>query len=90
VPRKAKPDDPDWIDLSENQKRQIKAAMRQIAKTRHLEDNWNPDAITPPDVQMKALRAYHEGKGPHINFVNSVVAKVAGEVLQKAARRKIN
>ena len=90
MPRKAKPDDPDWIELSANQKRQVKAAMRRIAMTRDEEDSWNPDATTPPDVQMKYLRAYHEGKGPHINFVNSFVAKVASEMFQKAARRKLN
>jgi hypothetical protein len=90
MPRKAKPDDPDWMDLSADQKRQIKAAMRRIAKTRHLEDCPIPDGPTPASVQMKYLRAYHEGKGPHINFVNSVVATVASEVFQKAARRKLN
>lgn len=90
MPRKAKPDDPDWIDLSANQKRQVKAAMRRIAKMRDQEDDWDPYATTPPDVQMKALRAYHEGKGPHINFVDSLVAKVASEVFLKAARRKLN
>jgi hypothetical protein len=90
MPRKAKPDDPDWIELSANQKRQLKAAMRQIAKTRDQKDDWDPYAITPPGVQMKALRAYHKGKGPHINFVDSFAAKVASEVFQKAARRKLN
>jgi hypothetical protein len=90
MPRKAKPDDPDWIDLSANQKRQVKAAMRRIAKTGDQKDDWDPYAITPPEVQMKYLRAYHEDTGPHINFENSFVAKVAGEAFQKAARRKLN
>ncbi len=87
MPQKAKPDDPDWIDLSPRQKRQIRAFLKRV----RMDDRSPiPDGPTPPDAQMKALRAYHEGKGPHINFVNSFVAKVASEVFQKAARRKLN
>lgn len=87
MPRKAKPDDPDWIDLSPRQKRQIKAFVKRV----RMDDRSPiPDAPTPPDVQMKALRAYYEGKGPHINFVKSIVSKVASEAFAKAARRKIN
>ncbi len=64
--------------------------MRRIAKMRDQEDDWDPDAITTPDAQVKALRAFHEGKGPHINFANSFVAQIANEAFQKSARRKIN
>src|SRR6185437_12605864 len=28
---------------------------------------------TPPEEQLRALRAYYEGRGPHINFENSMV-----------------
>jgi hypothetical protein len=89
MPRRVKPDDPDWVDLSANQKRQIKAAMRQISKTRDIVYPI-PDDPTPADIQVKYLRAHHENGGPHINFENSFIAKVASEVFQIAARRKLN
>jgi hypothetical protein len=90
MPRKAKPDDPDWIDLSANQKRQIKAAVLHLRKTQHLKGDWIPDGITPPEVQMEALRAYHRGEGPHINYVDSFIVKVANEAFRKARLRKVN
>jgi hypothetical protein len=90
MPQRAKPDDPDWTDLSANQKRQIKAAMRRLAKTRDIEDCLTPDGPTPTNVQMRYLRNYHENDGPHINFCDSFVAKLVSEVFQKAARCKLN
>lgn len=45
---------------------------------------------TPPEEQLKALRAYYEGRGSHINFEDSIVSKVASEVFRKAALRKVN
>jgi hypothetical protein len=55
MPRKAKPDDRDWIDLSANQNRQVKAAMRRIAKTRHLEDRPIPDDDPPISPMVKVF-----------------------------------
>jgi hypothetical protein len=54
MPRRAKPDDPDWIDLSANQKRQIKAAMRRIAKTRDIVYSI-PNGEPPIPVWLKVL-----------------------------------
>jgi len=51
---------------------------------------WPFDEPTPPEEQLKALHAYYEGRGPHINFTDSIVSKVASEVFRKAALRKVN
>lgn len=51
---------------------------------------WPFDEPTTPEEQLKALNAYYEGRGPHINFENSIVSKVASEVFRKAALRKLN
>jgi hypothetical protein len=62
-----KPDDPDWIDLSARQKRQIKTAMRRLHEAK-LEFIPIPDGDPPLSPMLR----------------------VANEVFQKAARRKIN
>jgi len=51
---------------------------------------WPFDEPTPPEEQLKALQAYYEGRGPHINFTDSIVSKVASEAFRKAALRKVN
>jgi hypothetical protein len=87
MPRKTKPDDPDWIDLSPRQKRQMKAFVKRL----RMDDRSPiPDGVTPPRAQMEALRAYHRGEGPHINFVDSFIVKVANEAFRKARLRKVN
>jgi len=45
---------------------------------------------TSPEDQLKSLRNYYEGRGPHINFRNSIIVKVANEAFRKAALRKVN
>jgi hypothetical protein len=64
--------------------------MAEKPKRRTAEREWPFDQPTPPEDQLKALRAYYEGRGPHINFENSIVSKVASEAFRKAARRKVN
>jgi hypothetical protein len=54
MPRKAKPDDPDWIVLSANQKRQIKRHVR-AAHAAKPEDRPIPDGEPPIPVWLKVL-----------------------------------
>ena len=63
---------------------------RKKKKQRTAKPEWPFFEPTPPEEQLKALKAYYEGRGPHINFENSIVSKVASEVFAKAARRKVN
>ena len=54
------------------------------------EREWPFDEPASPEEQLKALHAYYEGRGPHINFRDSIVSKVASEAFRKAALRKVN
>ena len=61
-------------------------------KRKHIEKEpeWPFLEEATPKKQLESLRNCYERGGPHINFRNSFVAKVASGAFRKAALRKVN